>query len=224
MPVGAAIGVGSVASGLIGSSAAKKAAKTQAIAQENALAQQSKIYGRINEDLQPYKNIGQTGVSGLSDLYNPNGADYSKFTNSPDFGFASQQGNLATTRQLASQGLSGSGGAVKAASEFNQGLASQQFGNYFNRLMSLSNLGKEAVGIGAGVGMNQAQQIGAGINNLGQIQASGTVGAANAINGSINNATNGLLLYKNIQNKAAAGNAYNPSSYVNVGSATRTLN
>ena len=39
--------------------------------------------------------------------------------------------------------LAGSGGALAAASQYNQGLATQQYGNYFNRLMQISQNGLE---------------------------------------------------------------------------------
>ena len=54
------------------------------------------------------------------------------------------QGLQALDRSAASKGTLQSGGQAKGAQEFGQGLASQQYGNYFNRLLSLAGIGQGA--------------------------------------------------------------------------------
>ncbi len=68
MPVGAAIGVGSVASAAIGASAAKSAAKTQANAANQATSVQQQMYQQTRSDLSPYNAYGQGATSSLAKL------------------------------------------------------------------------------------------------------------------------------------------------------------
>lgn len=122
------------------------------------------------------------------------------FTNSPDYNFAFTQGLQALQRSAAAGGTLQSGGQTKAALEFGQGLASQQYGNYFNRLLSLSNMGQSTASgvasnsIGAGNSQAQTQQ------GIGTATASGIVGAGNQLGAGLTGigsaATNSLLLSK----------------------------
>jgi hypothetical protein len=122
------------------------------------------------------------------------------FTQSPDYNFAFNQGMQALERSAAATGTLQSGGQSKAAIEFGQGLASEQYGNYFNRLLGLAQMGQNAA---AGQATNSLSAANSQANTLeaqGTARASGTVGAANAITGGLSNigssVTQGLVLNK----------------------------
>jgi hypothetical protein len=213
--VATAIVGGSVITAGAGIYGSIKASDTQAAAESNALAAQNQARGQ----LEPWINVGTGANYTLGSLYGigPDGqptnapVNYSQFTNSPDYQFAQQQGNAALQNYENANGLAGSGGALAAASQYNEGLATQQYGNYFNRLMSLSTLGQGAASAGVG-GANAAAST---IGNIGASTASGIVGATNAVSGGVNSAINNSLLYQNNvlrqnQNTAAATN---PSSF-----------
>jgi hypothetical protein len=197
---GALGAAGSIASSVIGSNAAESAANTQAQAAQNAENTQLQMFQTAQNAEAPYATVGNQAVNSLAGLYNFNGtnpgspspAALNAFTNSPDYAFALQQGTQAMQRSAAAGGTLISGGQLKAGQEFGQGLASQQYGNYYNRLLSLSQLGQSAA---AGLS-NAAVTSGANIGNtqqaLGQSLASGTVGSANAITGGLNGATSSL--------------------------------
>src|SRR6185312_13783915 len=109
----------------------------------------------------PYLDVGKGATYTLGSLYGMPGADgkvtpvdYSQFYSSPDYAFAQQQGQLGLDRYENAKGLALSGGALKDVAQFNQGLASQQFGNYYNRLLSLSQLGNNAAAAAGGAGAN----------------------------------------------------------------------
>lgn len=235
MPIAAPLIIGgaSLASGIIGSNAAKSAAETQANAENNALGFQREVYERNQANFQPYLNIGKGATYSLGQLYGigqdgtrqPGGADYSQFTNSPDYGFAQQQGELGLTRAENARGLNLSGGALKDIAQFNQGLASQQFGNYFNRLMSLSQLGGSAAASAANSGNASANQIGNTMGAIGQSQASGIIGGANAITGSINSGIQNSLLYNAINRSSysppGASSITNPTTFMSGASVLR---
>ncbi|MDE2101692.1 MAG: hypothetical protein KGL39_30885 [Patescibacteria group bacterium] len=206
------IGAGSIGSALIGSSAAKSASEAQSQAASNALAFQQQQMAKLN----PWINVGSGANYTLGSLYGigQDGSrgntpqDFSSFTNSPDYQFALQQGQLGLDRYENARGMSMSGGALKDAAQFNQGLATQQFGNYFNRLLSLSQMGQNAAGTAVGGGNAAANTI----MGQGQAQAAGIVGSANALTGGINSGITNSLLY----------NAINRSSYapMNVGASS----
>jgi hypothetical protein len=213
----AVIGGASLGSAALGYFGAQKAAKTQAgfeqqglDLQRNALAQQA----AAREQLNPWISSGQNANKAISHLYGP-GADYSQFTRSPDYQFAQQQGSLGLQRYENASGMALSGGALKDVAQFNQGLASQQFGNYFNRLMSLSTLGQGAASAGANSawqGVQGANAAAGTFGSIGQSMASGTIGGVNAISGGVNSGISNSLLY-NALNRQPGAAAPNPSAY-----------
>lgn len=143
--------------------------------------------------LQPYMSLGAGAAGTLSQLYNgaPGGngqPDYSAFYNSPDYQFARDQGTAATQNVLSAQGNLMSGGGLTALTNYGQGLASQQYGNYFNRLMGLANVGQSASNQAIGAYTNIGQgygQLGRGYTDI------GTVGANVATNTATTNANLG---------------------------------
>ena len=199
--VAAAIVGGSLISGGLGYLASQQASSAQVGAEQQALAAQNQARGQ----LQPFINVGTGATNILGGLYGigANGqqttapVDYSNFYNTPDYQFALQQGNLGVQRYENAAGLALSGGALKDVAQFNQGLASQQFGNYFNRLMQLGTLGGNAAQAGVGGANAAAGTIGA----IGQSQASGIIGGTNAIIGGVNSGISNALLYNGIQNQ-----------------------
>ncbi len=68
MPVGAAIGVGSVVGGGISALGAKSAAKTQANAAQDAAALQAQMFQQTRGDLAPFRAYGQSALSPLAQL------------------------------------------------------------------------------------------------------------------------------------------------------------
>lgn len=211
------IGGATLASGLIGADAAKSAASKQSDAAANALGLQKQMFGQTQANFKPYLDVGKGATYSLGSMYGigQDGStggqqDYSKFYNSPDFKFAQEQGSLGLDRYQNAKGMALSGGALKDVAQFNQGLATQQFGNYFNRLLSLSQLGQGAAGAAAGSAQNFSGQISNSIQGQGQAQAAGAVGSANALTGGINSGISNSLLY----------NAINRSSYAPSGQAT----
>jgi len=222
-----------IGSGLIGAGASLYASNKQSEAAGNALnfqrqtfdinqqnmkAAQGKVSDAQNE-LQPYLDIGKNATYTLGQLTGGGNGnvqpDYSSFFKDPSYTFTQQQGELGIERGANARGLNLSGGTLKDLTAFNSGLASQQYGNYFQRLMGLAGIGQNAtntnanlVGTNANLVTGNASNNTAGANAIGntmmgqgQAQASGAVGVANAANGGVSNA----LMY-NYMNR-------NPSAY-----------
>lgn len=203
----ALIGGGALASGVLGYFGSQQASQAQVGAEQQGLAAQNQARSQLN----PFINAGAGAAGVLGGLTGANGQqpNFSAFANSPDYLFAQQQGNSALQNYLNANGMARSGGGITAAINYNQGLASQQYGNYFNRLMQIATLGGNAAQAGVG-GANAAANT---IGNIGQSQASGIVGGTNAVTGSLNSGINNSLLY-NALNHQGSPSGYAPTQQI----------
>lgn len=189
-------GAGLISAG-IGAYASGQAADKQAAAANNALNFQKHQYDTSQTNFKPYLDVGKNATYTLGQLTgtgNNGQQDFSSFFKDPSYSFAQSQGELGIERGANARGMNLSGGTLKDLATFNSGLASQQYGNYFNRLMGLSQLGQASAAGSAANGTAQAGQIGNTMQGVGQAQASGIVGASNAITGGISSGTSNALL------------------------------
>jgi hypothetical protein len=130
-------------------------------------------------------------------------------TSNPAYQFQLKQGQQALDRSSAARGMGYSGAQMKAAQQFGQGLASQEydkqyarasgeFGDYFNRLAALSQGGQQAAGSMAQAGGQYANNASNTFGNLANAQssilgqqanarASGYAASANAFNQGLGN-------------------------------------
>lgn len=238
MGLAAAAAIGAVASvggGLIASSGAKSAAKTQAQAAGQAQASQERAFERQVELQEPFRQAGLTAqeqimqllgiggdkaAQGYGSLAKPFGTE--QFQQDPGYAFRQAEGMKALERSAAARGGLLSGGTLKGIQRFGQDLASQEYGNAFNRyqteraarlnpLQSLMGAGQSSAntltGAAGQLGQGQAQsQLAAG-----QARASGYVGSANALGGalgSIGQAAASYPLYQAQVNYLNQGGAY----------------
>ena len=226
MPIAAGVAVvgaaATLGAGYMNSQAAKKAADTQSKAAQNIANQQIQVN---QQAFSPWMGQGQQAYQTLGQLYGVGGAGpngqtgmtqeginqgWSQFLNTPAYQFAVQQGNLGLDRTAASKGLLLSGGQLKDAMQFNQGLGAQQVGNYTNVLQSMSDLGLRASAGYAGQ-FNQAANTMMGGANA---QAAGTIGSANAWSQGLTGAGNNLLSAYGLSKFGSNSTTnYNPSSY-----------
>lgn len=125
----------------------------------------------------------------------------------PGYQFRLDQGQQALERSAAARGGLLSGGALKDTTAYAQGMASQEYGNAYNRfnndqstiwnrLSGLAGVGQQANNTIAQVGSNTASQIGQNTIGAGNAIAAGQVGSANAISNGI---SQGISGYQNNQ-------------------------
>lgn len=184
MPIGAIIGgVASIGGALIGSSAAKKAAKAQTASDQAAIAEQQRQFDLTRADLAPWREVGGQAIHGAYDMLQP-GYDY---TASPGYQWRLGQGEAAIQGGAAAKGHLLSGGTLKDLATFGQGLAAQDYGDQFNRYSTLAGLGNSATQAGGQFGQNTANSISSLLQNQGQAKASGYQNQAAAINGGLGN-------------------------------------
>jgi len=147
MPWGpaAAAGISAVA-GLAGSAMQSSATKS---AQSSANAAQAAAEERARADLAPWTSAGGAAIPAVQDAAGLNGqpgydAAMAGFHTSPGYQFALDQGLRAVDAGAAAKGFGRSGAVMKAEQTFGTGLADQAFGEYYNRLFKLSELGENA--------------------------------------------------------------------------------
>lgn len=188
----------SVAGSAIQAGAASKAAKAQTSAARSQLALQKEMFDIQRSDLSGYRDIGENSLGAVNfELgLGPRPADYAGFKASPGYEWQLDQGIKAIDRSAANRGNLFSGETGKAAIEYAEGTANQDYGNYFNRLMGVTNLGQNAAAMSGQAAQNYAAGGANAFANIGNAQAAGAMGAGNAINSGIGNAL-GIWQYQN---------------------------
>lgn len=150
MPVTAAVAL--VGAGTAAYQANK--AGDAADAQAGAARAGQQEYMRLN---QPFVDAGTSALSRLERL---NAGDFSAFQESPDYQFALSQGIEGINRAAASRGALNAGGTDVDLLRFGQGLASQNYGNYYSRLSDLARLGQSSAQAAGNQAVNTQSTIG----------------------------------------------------------------
>ena len=226
------VGGALVISSGIGALASNRAADTQAEAQMQAAQVQKDIYEQQKALQEPYRQAGLEGQNRLMaylGLGDTSATGYGQWAapsltaqtfnqyQDPGYAFRMSEGLKALDRTAAARGGLLSGSAMKAAQQYGQGLASEEYQNAFNRYQTsraaaLSPL-QQLQGIGQAAASNQAAsagQYGTGVasalTGAANAQAAGTMGTANAI-------SSGLGSYLNYSQNQNIANALRTSSY-----------
>lgn len=220
--IGGAVGLGSA---LIGGSASKKAAKTQANAANYAAQLQKEQFERQVELQKPWREAGERALTKLeaASAYTPFGQ--AQFQADPGYAFRLAEGQKALDRQAAARGGLISGAALAGAQRYGQEMGSQEYTNAFNRyqaerqaklgpLQSLAGVGQSAVSQLGQAGQQYATGAGEALTSGAAARASGYVGQANALTGAL---SSGLNYYQGQQalNRLApvGGGSYGGGSY-----------
>lgn len=199
MVAAAVVGAATVAGSMYSSRQAGKAAKTQAASADQASAIQQANFEQTREDLMPYKQAGDTSLKQLMGQMTPDGyfnqsykGDKFNFQADPSYAFRQQQGQDAIQSSAAAQGGLLSGATLKALTQYNSNLASQEYGNAFNRWQSTDNNNYERFNADqtnrynrlsnlVGIGQNAAAQVGNAGAQTAQAVANNTMSGANSI-------------------------------------------
>lgn len=187
--------------------AAREAAQISNAAAERDLALRTRMYEEGVARQQPFYQAGVNAlpqyVSGIQEGGElVRGFTPADFTTDPGYAFRLSEGQKGLERTAAARGGLISGAALKAAGRYGQEMASQEFGNAYNRFRDTQGLRRNALAGLAGYGPTAASSI----NTAGQTYASG---AGNTIMNQGETSANALL----------AGQQARSSSYGQFGSA-----
>ena len=154
------------------SQAAERAAELYTQQADRALQLQREMYEQGVERQRPFLEQGTQAFNRLVGLQTGGPEAAQNFLQmDPGYGFRLGEGMKALERQQAARGNLLSGGALKAGQRYAQDVASQEYGNAYNRLAQLANVGPAAAGVANALGQNYAT----GASNL--MSQQGQVGA-----------------------------------------------
>lgn len=167
------------------SRAGERGERAQQGAADAATEEQRRQFDLSRQDQLPFLQAGQDALRRQQAAL---GGDFSAFQASPDYAFTREQSLEALQRGAAARGGFMGGGADADRLQLASGLASQQFGNYWNRLANLAGQGQStATNLGA-LGQNLATNIGNNLMTGAQARASSYANTANAWNNAANTA------------------------------------
>lgn len=121
------------------------------------------------------------------------------FFESPDYQFNLAEGQKAIDRSLAARGRSLSGAGVKEGIRYASGMASGEFGNFYNRLANLAGIGQAATGSTAAAGANAANNISQNHLFAGQARANGYMQTGAAVNNAVQGGISNYMLQRYLQ-------------------------
>lgn len=160
----------------LGAEASDKASDKAAAGSQAGIAEQRAAREQFQENIDPYLQTGGQFNAVLGRLA---GGDRTAFTQSPGYQFQLDQGMQTLNRGAAAQGNYRSGGTDADRLAFSQGLAAQDYNNFFNQNLQGAQLGQNAA-VGAGsMGQQSANAISGLYGQMGQAGANAAIGAGN---------------------------------------------
>lgn len=218
-----------LAGSLLGAQAAKSAAQTQAEAMGNAAAQQRAMFDIINQQQAPYREAGYGALTRINEMLPsltsmPTAADIQSM---PGYQFGLEQGlgSVSQGLNVLSPGANVDRSRMKFATDYalQQGLPAylKQRESIYNILAGISGLGQVSTGQTTQAATQTGTSLANMLANQGTALAGGTVGAANAISGGLQNIGNAQMLYDLINRQQPSSTYTAPnvgygSSYVDL--------
>lgn len=155
-----------------------KAADAMARAAALGIAENRRQYDTSRADQKPWLDAGTAALGRLQDP--------AAFTKSPGYEFVRREGNRDINNSFAARGGALSGNALRALDQYNTGLASQEYNNWFNQNASLAGVGQASAQNLAGLGANSAANVSNLLTNQGNARASGILGQTDAYTNGLN--------------------------------------
>ena len=177
--------VGSVASGVISSNAAKSVARTQAEAAAEQRKKLDQLYAKTEAYYQPEFAAGNLAVQSQNELLGltkrADGLDpTAQLRETPGYKFRVDEANKAVNSNAYAAGMGNSGATLKALQARGMGLADQNFNTYFDQVGSIANRGMVAKGALTDQATNYGNASNAIIQNNANAQSNATLYSANA--------------------------------------------
>jgi hypothetical protein len=214
MPLGF-VAAAVVGSQLVGSAmqadAAGKAADQYSQSAQRGLQYNQQMFDTINSQNAPYRDVGQKGANlygGLADsgylTAQPSMNDLTRLM--PNYKFGLDQGYGQLNSQINAAGGMISGNAIQGGQQFAQGYAANSLNDAFNQYQvnrsnvvsnvnALTNVGQQANATTATAASGASANASNMLSSIGNAQAAGTMGQANAYASGLSNLSNYAMLY-----------------------------
>lgn len=236
----ALVAAATIGAGVLGAGAsiysANQASNAQQQAAQQSAAQQQAMFDKQVALQEPFRQGGMTAQNQLMTLLglnpgadsgvtvNPNDPNFGKYAKDfsmadyqadPGYAFRLSEGMKGLQNSAAAKGLLSSGSTLKGITDYSQGMASQEYGNAYNRyqtnranqlnpLQSLMGSGQTS----ANTLTNAAGQLGQGLGQAavatGNARASGYLNTGNALNSALSGGVNSYM-NANMMNRMFAG-------------------
>ena len=180
---------GSILGGRSSREAASDASDAEAAMNSKNIAFQKWMFDRQREDQEPWRKAGIGALDRLEVGMKSGAYDVDPFSlgKDPGYKFRLAEGTKAVDNMMAGGNKFFSGARGKALSRFNQGLASEEYGNAFarsnnkfNRDATLAGVGQTAVNAVQNAGSRMASNVGNSMTATGRAQAQGYLNQGNA--------------------------------------------
>ena len=209
--VAAAVIGSQVVGSVMGADAAQNAAGQYANAAGQGIQYNKEMYGNVLAQNQPYMNTGQTGLNLYNGLANsgyltaqPTMNDLTSLM--PNYKFGLEQGLGQFNSQLNAAGGMVGGNAIQGGQQFAQDYAGNSLNNAFNQYQvnrsnvvsnvnALTGVGQQANQTVANAAAGTSANVSNSLSSIGNAQAAGTMGAANAYTSGLSNISNYAMLY-----------------------------
>lgn len=160
-----------------------------------------------------YRVNGQTfGSRGEAEAYaaanGTQGTPFGGFQESPGYKFAFDQGTDAVNALAGARGGLNSGRTMQDLNTFGQGIANQEYGNWWNRLSGLAGSGQNAAANQGTAMGNAAAGVSQAYGNIGNAQSAGAIGVSNALNRGAENYIGYQQYQQGLGNQAPAANIF----------------
>ncbi len=169
---------------IIGGASSLIGAKKQAKGFDRSIEESQRQFDLNRADLATGRRVGDNALNRLDRL---GSGDSSDFFTSPGFEFRREEGLRGLENRFSASGGVLSGNALRRLTEFNSGLASQEYGNFFNRQLKVAGLGQNAINTGVNAGTQISGNISNALVGQGNARASGVAGINDSIQGGISN-------------------------------------
>lgn len=149
----------------------------------------------------------EQGRNALSRLADPQ----ANFTTSPGYDWRRTEGQRGVGSSFAARGGATSGNALRALTELNQNMASNEYGNWWNQQAGLAGVGQSATNAVGALGQNNANSISGLLGGIGDARGSGYLSQAGSLNTALNNGLNAYLLMRGGYFGGGGGGMASPS-------------
>lgn len=174
---------------IINAIGAHQAAQKQEDAVRRAKGVQTNEYNQQKDWQSPFYNAGTSSLADMMKMLQ-GGYDASQLANDPGYQFRMAEGQKALERSAAAKGGLASGGFMKGLDRYSQGLASDEFGNRFNRLAGVAGMGQHSADYLGNLSQNYANNMGQLEGAMGNAQSAGITGVTNGISGAVRSGAN----------------------------------
>ena len=189
-------GGASLLGGAMSANAASKAAAIAAQSGRESLALQERIYNDSMARQQPFLQGGTEDYNRLRALSKGGPeAQQNALQMDPGYQFRLKEGLDKLQHNAAARGGLISGQTLKGAQQYAQDYASNEYGNVYNRLANLANIGPQTAGVMSNLGQNYAQGASNTYNQMGENQGNAALARGSAYQNAFGGIANMLGRY-----------------------------